>query len=62
LGEYRAGYALVAYQDMNECGLLEIPVYIQSSLVNAEPPFNDVDMIVATHEPADHFGETMICQ
>jgi L-ascorbate metabolism protein UlaG (beta-lactamase superfamily) len=39
-----------------------LPSYVQTALVNAEPPFDDVDMILATHEHADHFSETMIRQ
>jgi metal-dependent hydrolase (beta-lactamase superfamily II) len=40
----------------------ELPVAVQSLLVNAEPPFDNVDLILATHDHADHFSAEMVRQ
>jgi L-ascorbate metabolism protein UlaG (beta-lactamase superfamily) len=40
----------------------EQPLMIQSLLLNAEPPFDNVDLILATHDHADHFSAEMVRQ
>ena len=40
----------------------ELPLAVQSSLVNAETPFDQVDLILATHDHADHFSAEMVRQ
>jgi L-ascorbate metabolism protein UlaG (beta-lactamase superfamily) len=39
-----------------------LPEYVQTPLLNAEPPFDDVDLILATHNHADHFSAAMVRQ
>jgi L-ascorbate metabolism protein UlaG (beta-lactamase superfamily) len=38
------------------------PEYVQNPLLDAEPPFNNVDLILATHDHSDHFMATMVRQ
>ena len=40
----------------------ELPSAVQSLLVNAEPPFDQVDLIFASHDHADHFSAEMVRQ
>jgi hypothetical protein len=40
----------------------ELPLAVQSLLFNAAPPFNHVDLILATHDHADHFNAEMVGQ
>ena len=40
----------------------ELPSAVQSLLVNAEPPFDQVDLILASHDHADHFSAEMVRQ
>ena len=39
-----------------------LPKEIQNLLVNADPPFDAVDLILVTHEHADHFDAAMLQQ
>jgi L-ascorbate metabolism protein UlaG (beta-lactamase superfamily) len=39
-----------------------LPSYVQTALMNAEPPFDNVDVILTTHDHADHFSPSMISQ
>jgi L-ascorbate metabolism protein UlaG (beta-lactamase superfamily) len=39
-----------------------LPFYVQTALLNAEPPFDNVDVILTTHDHADHFSASMISQ
>ncbi len=39
-----------------------LPEYVQTPLLNAEPPFDDVDLILASHDHADHFNAAMVRQ
>ena len=38
----------------------KLPSAVQSLLVNAEPPFDQVDLILASHDHADHFSAEMV--
>jgi L-ascorbate metabolism protein UlaG (beta-lactamase superfamily) len=40
----------------------ELPIAVQSLLLNAEPPFDNVDLVIATHDHADHFSAEMVRQ
>jgi L-ascorbate metabolism protein UlaG (beta-lactamase superfamily) len=39
-----------------------LPASVQELLVNAKPPFDNVDLILATHSHADHFDAAMVRQ
>lgn len=39
-----------------------LPEDVQNPLLKAEPPFDNVDLILATHNHADHFTATMVRQ
>ena len=39
-----------------------LPESVQSLLVNAQPPFDDIDLILASHAHDDHFSAAMIRQ
>jgi L-ascorbate metabolism protein UlaG (beta-lactamase superfamily) len=39
-----------------------LPASVQDLLVNAKPPFDNVDLILSTHNHADHFDAAMIRQ
>lgn len=37
-----------------------LPEYVLDYLLNAKPPFDNVDLILATHDHADHFSARMV--
>ncbi len=37
-----------------------LPDYVLEYLLNAKPPFDNVDIILATHDHADHFSPSMV--
>ncbi len=37
-----------------------LPQDVQDALINARPPFNDVDLILVTHNHGDHFDAPMV--
>jgi L-ascorbate metabolism protein UlaG (beta-lactamase superfamily) len=39
-----------------------LPQHVQDALVKARPPFNDVDLILVTHNHGDHFDAAMVRQ
>jgi L-ascorbate metabolism protein UlaG (beta-lactamase superfamily) len=39
-----------------------LPTRVKGLLTNAQPPFDHVDMVLATHSHADHFSATLIRQ
>ncbi len=39
-----------------------LPFNVKSLLLNAEPPFDQVDLILTTHDHADHFSAEMVRQ
>jgi L-ascorbate metabolism protein UlaG (beta-lactamase superfamily) len=39
-----------------------LPLWIQELLVNAQPPFDHLDLILVTHKHADHFDSSMVRQ
>lgn len=39
-----------------------LPENVQDALVNARPPFEDIDLILATHDHADHFSAQWVRQ
>lgn len=41
-------------------GTYKLPLNVQDSLVNASPPFDDIDLILATHSHGDHFSAGMV--
>jgi L-ascorbate metabolism protein UlaG (beta-lactamase superfamily) len=43
-------------------GNYALPQAVQDLLVNARPPFDDVDLILATHDHADHFSTSTVRQ
>lgn len=43
-------------------GAYALPQDVQEVLVNARPPFDDIDLILATHNHADHFSAGMVRQ
>jgi L-ascorbate metabolism protein UlaG (beta-lactamase superfamily) len=40
----------------------EMPTRVREQLTNAQPPFDDVDLILATHSHGDHFSSSLIRQ
>jgi L-ascorbate metabolism protein UlaG (beta-lactamase superfamily) len=43
-------------------GGYQLPKDVQEALVNARPPFDDVDLILVTHNHGDHFDAPMVRQ
>lgn len=41
-------------------GVYQLPLNVQSLLVHALPPFDDIDLIIATHNHGDHFSASMV--
>ena len=41
-------------------GVYKLPLNVQSLLVHASPPFDDIDLILATHTHGDHFSASMV--
>lgn len=41
-------------------GVYKLPLNVQSLLVHALPPFDDIDLIIATHNHGDHFSASMV--
>lgn len=41
-------------------GVYKLPVNAQGLLVHASPPFDDIDLIFATHNHPDHFSASMV--
>jgi L-ascorbate metabolism protein UlaG (beta-lactamase superfamily) len=39
-----------------------LPEYVLDYLLNAKPPFDNVDLILATHDHADHFSASMVAR
>lgn len=40
--------------------IYKLPITVQSLLVHALPPFDDIDLILATHYHPDHFSASMV--
>ena len=41
-------------------GAYVVPAAVQDLLVNARPPFDGIDLVLATHSHADHFAATSV--
>ena len=41
-------------------GVYKLPLNVQSLLVHASPPFDNIDLILATHNHGDHFSASMV--
>jgi hypothetical protein len=39
-----------------------MPTRVREQLTSAKPPFNDVDLVLATHSHADHFSSSLVRQ
>lgn len=52
--------ALFGKEDLSFC---EVPsADLLKQMVNAEPPFNDVDMVLVTHDHRDHFDPDLVME
>lgn len=41
-------------------GIYQLPLNVQDALIHARPPFDDIDLILATHNHPDHFSASMV--